>query len=146
MERKTELCPSWTHAGKEIGMDGIAKSTLPYFLGMDLADLSEGVPLSEEGGIVDFMTEARKLAAAAEDAGICLRKTKDQRSRALFLMRGFYLLGVFRGGEAARAILLDEEAEGGRFVLSRACAQLFLEELSGLSSFLLEANCKAIGL
>ena len=124
-------------------MDGIAKSTLPYFRGMDLA---EGVPLSEENGFVDFMAEARKLAAAAEDAGIFLRKTKDQRARALFLMRGFYLLGVFRGGEAARVVLLDEEAEGGRFVLSRACALLFLKELSGLSSFQLEANCKAIGL
>lgn len=126
-------------------MDGIAKSTLPYFLGMDLADLSESAPLSEENGFVDFMAEARKLAAAAEDAGIDLRKTKDQRARALFLMRGFYLLGVFRGGEAARAVLLDEEAEGGRFVLSRACALPFLDELSGLSSFQLEANCKAIG-
>ena len=52
---------------------------------------------------------------------------------------------MFRGGEAARAVLQDEEAEEGRFVLSRACALLFLKELSGLSSFLLEANCKAIG-
>lgn len=60
-------------------MERIAKSTLPYFLGMDLADLSEGVPLSEENGFADFMAEARKLAAAAEDAGIDLRKTTDQR-------------------------------------------------------------------
>lgn len=127
-------------------MDGIAKGTLPYFLGMDLADLSESVPLSEEGGFVDFMAEARELAAAVEEAGIDLGKAKDKRARALFLMRGFYLLGVLRGGEAVRAVLLDEEAEKGRFVLSRACALLFLKELSGLSSFLLEANCKAIGL
>ena len=127
-------------------MDGIAKNTLPYFLGMDLADLAEGVPLSEENGLVSFMAEARKLTAAVEGAGICLGKTKDPRTRALFLMRGFYLLGVFRGGEAARADLLDEKAEGGRFVLSRACALLFLKELSGLSSFQLEANCKTIGL
>ena len=94
-------------------MDGIAKSTLPYFLGMDLADLAEGVPLSEESGFVDFMSEARELTAAVKDAGICLSKTKDQRGRALFLMRGFYLLGVLRGGEAARAVLLDAKAEGG---------------------------------
>lgn len=127
-------------------MDGIAKSTLPYFLGMDLADLSEGVPLSEEGGIVDFMTEARELAAAVKEAGIELGKAKDKRVRTLFLMRGFYLLGVFRGGEAARAVLLNEDTEKGRFGLSHACALLFLQELTGLSSFLLEARCKEIGL
>lgn len=132
--------------GKGAVMDGIAKSTLPYFLGMDLGDLLEAAPLSEEGGVVEFQAEARELTAAVEDMGIHLSKTKDQRARALFLMRGFYLLGVFRGGEAARAVLLDEEAEKGRFVLSRACALLFLKELSGLSSFQLEANCKTIGL
>lgn len=85
-------------------MDGIAKSTLPYFLGMDLADLSEGAPLSEENGFVDFMAEARKLAAAVEDAGIDLRKTKDQRVRALFLMRGVLSAGrvPWRRGGAGR--------------------------------------------
>ena len=127
-------------------MEEIAKGTLPYFLGMDLADLAEGTPLSEEGGVVEFMAEARALKAAVDETGIDLGKTKDARARALFLMRGFYLLGVFRGGESARAVLLDEEAEEGRFGLSRACALLFLTELSGLSCFQLEANFKAIGL
>lgn len=127
-------------------MDAVIKGTLPYFLGMDLADLSEGTPLSEEGGIVEFMGEARELEAAVREAGIKLGTVKDKRVRTIFLLRAFYLLGVFRGGETARAILLDTEAENGRFVLSRSCAQLFLSELSGLSSFMLEANCKAIGL
>lgn len=127
-------------------MESIAKGALPYFLGMDLADLSEGTPLSEEGGIVEFMAEARELGKALRGAGVDLAKTKNERVSALFLMRGFYLLGVFRGGESARAVLLDEKAEKGRFVLSRSCALLFLQELSGLSSFLLEARCKEIGL
>lgn len=127
-------------------MKNIAKGTLTYFLGIDLADLSEAAPFSEESGFTDFMREARELAVAVEESGIDLSKAKDKRTRALFLMRGFYLLGVFRGGEAARAVLMDEEAEKGRFSLSRACALLFLNELSGLSSFLLEVNCNAIGL
>lgn len=127
-------------------MDGIAKNTLPYFLGMDLAELSKCVPLSEEGGLIDFMAEARELAAAVREAGVDLGRAKDKRVRALFLMRGFYLPSVLRGGEAARAILLDKKAERGRFGLSRACALLFLQELAGLSSFLLEARCREIGL
>lgn len=127
-------------------MESTMKGTLPYFLGMDLADLAEGAPLTEEGGFVDFMAEARALEAAIRGAGIDLTKSKDPRGRAVFLMRGFYLLGVFRGGEAARAVLLDEHPEWERFGLSRGCALLFLQELSGLSSFQLEANCKAIGL
>ncbi len=127
-------------------MENTVKGTLPYFLGMDLADLAEGVPLSEESGILEFVAEARELQGALGEAGIDLAKTKDKRARTLFLLRGFYLLGVFRGGEAARAVLLDEKSDGGRFSISRACALLFLKELSGLSSFMLEANCKAIGL
>lgn len=127
-------------------MESIVTGTLPYFLGMDLADLSEGVPLPGTGGIVEFMAEARELEGALREAGIDLSKTTDRRARALFLMRVFYLLGVFRGGEAARNILLDENADNGRFCLSRSCSLMFLRELSGLSSFMLEANCKAIGL
>lgn len=70
-------------------MESIVTGTLPYFLGMDLADLSEGVPLPGTGGIVEFMAEARELEGALREAGIDLSKTTDRRARALFLMRVF---------------------------------------------------------
>lgn len=127
-------------------MENIAKGTLPYFLGMDLADLAEAAPLSEEAGAVEFQAEARNLAAAVNEMDIGFSKVKDQRIRALFIMRAFYLLGVIRGGEAARSVLLDETAEPGKFSLSRACAMLFLDELKGMNSLALEAICQRLGI
>lgn len=127
-------------------METIAKGTLPYFLGMDLADLAEAAPLSEEAGVSEFLEESRELAAAVNEIDIGLSKVKNPRIRALFLMRAFYLLGVFRGGEAARSVLLDEAVASGRFSLSRACALLFLDELKGMNSLALEATSQGLSL
>lgn len=100
----------------------------------------------EKGGVIEFRAEAEELTAAVKRTGIDISRVRDNRARALFLMRCFYVLGMQRGGEVARASLLDEEPEVGRFSLSGACSRMFLDELAGLSSLTLEALCKGIGL
>lgn len=108
--------------------------------------MSENTPLSEGDGITEFREEADALARAITKTGVSLGKIKDPRARALFLMRGFYFLGVFRGGEAARSMLLGAEAENRRFELSYRCTNLFVNNLISLDSLTLESICKAMGL
>lgn len=128
-------------------MANFKEKDVQLFLDMDLAELSEDTPLSEGDGIIEFRYEADALAGAIEKTGVSLGKIKDPRARALFLMRGFYFLGVFRGGEAARAMLLDDsEAENGRFELSDGCTDLFVDDLMSLNSLALEAICRGLGL
>ncbi len=116
------------------------------FLKMDLTDLLKGTPLSEEGGVIEFRKEAEELSEAMKRARIDLTKVKDGRARALFLMRNFYLLGVLRGGEAARTVLLVQKPERERPDLSGGCARLFLSDLAGLDSLTMESLCKTISL
>ena len=56
-------------------------------------------------------------------------------ARALFLMRGFYFLGILRGGEAYRASLLlndnlnADERPTVPFELSESCTDLFVQDV-----------------
>ncbi len=50
-------------------MDNIKKENVQYFLDMDLAELSEGTPLSEGNGVTEFQMEAEVVAAALKKAG-----------------------------------------------------------------------------
>lgn len=92
-------------------MENFKKENVQYFLDMDLAELSEGTPLSEGNGVTEFQAEAEAVAAALKKAGVPAGRVPSGRARSLFLMRAFYFLGVFRGGEAARSAILDEEGE-----------------------------------
>jgi len=128
-------------------MAGNHEENLRHFLEMDLAELSAETPLSEGDGVIEFREEAVALAAALKKTGVNLRKVQDVRRRALFLMRGFYFLGVFRGGEAVRSTLLEDyEAENGALNLSNNCARLFMDDLKALDSITLESICQLLGL
>ena len=61
-------------------------------------------------------------------------------ARALFLMRGFYFLGILRGGEAYRASLLlndnlnADERPTVPFELSESCTDLFVQDVQSKPS------------
>lgn len=131
---------------KEINMDKFKKEDVQYFLNMDLAELSEDTPLSEGDGVAEFQEEAEAVAAALKGSGVPAGKVPAGRARSLFLMRAFYFLGVFRGGEAARATILDDEAENGDFQLSDVCTELFAGDLAALPSAELTRLCGIMGL
>ncbi len=51
-------------------MENFKKENVQYFLDMDLAELSEGTPLSEGNGVTEFQVEAEAVAAALKKAGV----------------------------------------------------------------------------
>lgn len=116
----------------------------------ELFELSESAPLTEGGTLEDILSEAQQVAAAIEKTGVDL-STLWPQARALFLMRGFYFLGILRGGEAYRATLLDDipgadDPQTVPFELSESCAELCAAELQGKPSETLKAIYRALGL
>lgn len=73
-------------------------------------------------------------------------------ARALFLMRGFYFLGILRGGEAYRASLLlndnlnADERPTVPFELSASCADLCVKDFEGKPTETVRAIYQALGL
>lgn len=123
------------------------KENVQQFLEMDLAELLEDALLSEGDGLEMFQMEAEAVASALKDAGVPAGKVSPGRARSLFLMRAFYFLGVLRGGEAVRNMLLGEDvAEDKKFVLAEWCTQRFAEELEALDCVELARVCKVISL
>lgn len=122
-----------------------------YILADDeLLDLSESVPLTEGGLLEDLLEEAQQVAGAINRAGVD-PSSLDSRARALLFMRGFYFLGVLRGGEAYRATLLDElsgadEPPTAQFELSECCTDMFARELEGEPTETVKAVYEAVGL
>lgn len=79
----------------------------------DLMELSEGCPMTEGGTLDEFVEEAAVVAQAVAVAGVDLQQLRPN-SRALFLMRAFYFLGVLRGGESYREdIYVTDEMDNG---------------------------------
>lgn len=116
----------------------------------ELFDLSEYTPLTEGGTLEEFLSEAQQVAGAIEKTGVDLSALWPQ-ARALFFMRGFYFLGILRGGEAYRAALLDdtpgaEEPPTAPFELSDACADLCAKELEGKPTETVRAIYRTLGL
>lgn len=116
----------------------------------ELFDLSESAPLAEGGTLEDFLSEAQQVTKAIEKTGVDLSALWPQ-AQALFLMRGFYFLGILRGGEAYRAALLDDipsadDPPAIQFELSEVCAELCAAELQGKPSETLKAIYRAVGL
>ena len=116
----------------------------------ELLALSECAPLSEGSPLEDLLPEAQAVAGAIEKTGADLSRLSPQ-ARVLFFMRGFYFLGVLRGGEAYRAMLLvdipgEEDRDPVPFELSDFCTCLCADELEGEPTETLRAIYRAVGL
>lgn len=154
------------HKTKSVSADGFAPAgaTTPktqeriftmnenYILSNDeLFDLSESAPLTEGGTLDELLDEAKEVMRAIDEAKADDGVLVDNRAWALYLMRGFYFLGILRGGEAYRATLLDDipgadEPPIVPFALSESCTDLFVKDLAEEPSETLEAIYKALGL
>lgn len=79
----------------------------------DIMELSECCPMSEGGTLEDFVCEAAVVGQAVKETGVNLQQLRPI-SRALFLMRAFYFLGIIRGGESYREeIYTIDELDSG---------------------------------
>ena len=116
----------------------------------DLFDLSESAPLTEGGLLEDLLSEAQQVAEAIKKTGVDLSALSPQ-ARALFFMRGFYFLGILRGGEAYRATLLDDipgadEPPTVPFELSDSCADLCVDDFQQMPADTARALYETVGL
>lgn len=105
-----------------------------------LRDLADGTPCAEGAPLEDFLEEGKEVVRALDQVGAA---SKDQRVRLLAMMRGFYFLGVLRGGEEYRNTLqakeeVNEPGTEGEiippmpFALAELCAEDFVEEAEQL--------------
>lgn len=105
-----------------------------------LRELADGTPYAEGDPLDAFLEEGKEVVRALEQVGAV---SKDQRVRLLTMMRGFYFLGILRGGEAYRDTLqsADEVNEPGTepvefpalpLALAEYFAESFVEELQEL--------------
>lgn len=120
----------------------------------ELKFLSEFTPYAEGSGLADFMDEAKHVAAYMERlAG----KVIAPQAKLLAMMRGFYLLGVLRGGAEYRSEVISKlevempdlsvkEYEDPVFDPDDECAADFAWDINQLTEQELEQVCKKIGL
>ena len=71
----------------------------------ELKFLSEYTPYAEGGILSEFEEEGKRVAKALAQVNT---QVADKRAKRLLLLRGFYFLGVLRGAEAYRTVVLDE--------------------------------------
>lgn len=114
----------------------------------ELKFLSEYTPYAEGGILSEFEEEGKRVAKALAQVNT---QVADKRAKRLLLLRGFYFLGVLRGAEAYRTVVLDEvkpeypDADPLPFELDEVCAQLFADGLNQLSRGDLYRLCAALG-
>lgn len=114
----------------------------------ELKFLSEYTPYAEGGILSEFEEEGKRVAKALAQVNT---QVADKRAKRLLLLRGFYFLGVLRGAEAYRTVVLDEvkpeypDADPLPFELDEVCAQLFADGLNQLSRGELDRLCAALG-
>ena len=114
----------------------------------ELKFLSEYTPYAEGGILSEFEEEGKRVAKALAQVNT---QVADKRAKRLLLLRGFYLLGVLRGAEAYRTVVLDEvqpehpDDDPLPFELDEVCAQLFADGLNQLSRGELYRLCAALG-
>ena len=114
----------------------------------ELKFLSEYTPYAEGGILSEFEEEGKRVAKALAQGNT---QVADKRAKRLLLLRGFYFLGVLRGAEAYRTVVLDEvnpeypDADPLPFELDEVCAQLFADGLNQLSRGELYRLCAALG-
>ena len=114
----------------------------------ELRFLSEYTPYAEGGLLSEFEEEGKRVMEALAQVNA---EVTDKRAQQLFLLRGFYFLGVLRGAEAYRNTILDtvnpdrQDAEPLAFELDEGCAQLFADDLNKLPRGELERLCSALG-
>ena len=114
----------------------------------ELKFLSEYTPYAEGGILSEFEEEGKRVAKALAQVNT---QVADKRAKRLLLLRGFYFLGVLRGAEAYRTVVLDEvkpeypDADPLPFELDEVCTQLFADGLNQLSRGDLYRLCAALG-
>lgn len=114
----------------------------------ELKFLSEYTPYAEGGILSEFEEEGKRVAKALAQVNT---QVADKRAKRLLLLRGFYFLGVLRGAEAYRTVVLDEvkpeypDADPLPFELDEVCTQLFADGLNRLSRGELDKLCAALG-
>lgn len=114
----------------------------------ELKFLSEYTPYAEGGILSEFEEEGKRVAKALAQVNT---QVADKRAKQLLLLRGFYFLGVLRGAEAYRTVVLDEvqpehlDDDPLPFELDEVCAQLFADGLNQLSRGELYRLCAALG-
>lgn len=118
----------------------------------ELMELSELAPLTEGGTLDDFLAEAKEVMRAIDEAEADDGVLVDDKAWALYLMRGFYFLGMLRGGEAYRAALLiddgksDDVPEAVPFALDKGCTDDFVWAVQGEPTETLTDIYKVLGL
>lgn len=123
-------------------MEYSTETGTPILTDEELVFLSESTPCTEGSPLIDFMSEA---AEVVKSLSTFAAGTTDMRVRLLLLMRGFYFLGVLRGGEAYRGTLEDKDLPPLPFDLSVSCTELFAGDLEDLTTADLDRVCAAVG-
>lgn len=128
---------------KETTAAGAADIQRPAYIlsDEDLKCLSEYTPYSEGDAFLWVIDIGQKMggfwgiakdvaeAIAADAVHLC-----SGQARALLAMRAFYLLGVLRGGEAYRNLVVDSDGEEPEFkdMPFEVDSELFVEDLKEL--------------
>lgn len=117
----------------------------------DFTPFTEGEPvLMCEPGWEPFCCFWHEATEVAKAIAAEATRLSSGQARALFAMRGFYFLGILRGGEAYRNSLIDTETEPEftdlPFQLDSGAAADFVDDMNELTPELFNQLCALLGL